>query len=130
MKRGFTLVELLAVIIILAIISVLTVPIIYGLLNNASDKAYKKQIATIEDAAKKWGIENINKLPNNGIITIDFDILTNGDYLNVSTVNNPKTNEKLMGCIKISYNSEYNQHEYKYIDDLNECQNYNFDIDE
>ncbi len=39
-RKGFTLLELLAVVIILAVIALITTPIIYGLINNSREKAF------------------------------------------------------------------------------------------
>ena len=44
MKKGFTLVELLAVIVILAIISLIAVPIVISVINDSRDKALERSI--------------------------------------------------------------------------------------
>ncbi|MBE6152512.1 MAG: hypothetical protein E7165_04300 [Firmicutes bacterium] len=127
-KEGFTLVELLAIIIILAVILVLIVPSITGVLKDTRETAYNKQITVIENAAKKWGTQNGDKLPDIGskqIITIDFGTLKNEKFLTSDQIINPKTEKNLTGCVKIYYNNEYNQYEYKYTDNLSDCSNYN-----
>jgi len=127
-KKGFTLVELLAVIIILGILLALTTPLINSVLNDARVNTYNKQIETLEDAAKRWGAENDNKLPDIGstsIITIDFDTLMNEGYLKKEKLIDARTNQELVGCIKVTYDSEYNQYEYQYIDVETDCTTYN-----
>ena len=53
-KKGFTLVELLAVLVILAVIALITTPIIYGIIKNARIKAFKNKVYAVEDAANTY----------------------------------------------------------------------------
>lgn len=127
-KKGFTLVELLAVLIILILLIGIVVPTVGTSIKKAREGAYNKQISTIETAAKKWGAENDLKLPEIGstsIITVDFQTLINAGHLKDEKIINPITQDALTGCIKVSYNNEYNQYEYKYIDNLSDCESYN-----
>lgn len=128
MKRGFTLVELLGVIILLAIIALLTFPKINTSIKNSKEGAYLKQIDIIESAAKKWGVEHDSLLPEIGsdeVLTIDLNTLNTLGYIKEQKIIDPRTDEEIKGCVKLSYNSEYNQYEYMYIDNLIECDNYN-----
>ena len=128
MKKGFTLVELLAVIAILAIISSIAMPSINTSIRNSREGAYLKQIDIIEAAAKKWGVENDFHLPEIGsdeIATVDLNTLYTLGYLKEKKIINPKTEEELKGCVKLSYNMSCNQYEYTYIDNLTECDSYN-----
>ena len=52
-KKGFTLVELLAVIVILAIIMVITIPTVLGSMGTAKASAFESAVATIEEYAEK-----------------------------------------------------------------------------
>lgn len=52
-KQGFTLVELLAVIVVLGIILVIAIPNIQQIITNARKEAYERQKEFIADAAKK-----------------------------------------------------------------------------
>lgn len=127
-KRGFTLVELLAVIVILIVIAGITIPVINTSLEKAAESAYDKQISLIESAAKKWGAENDTKLPDLGstsVITVDFSTLIEAGHLKNEKILNPMTKEELEGCVKISYDSEYNQYVYEYSDNTIECETNN-----
>ena len=57
-NKGFTLVELLAVIIILGVVGLIAFPTITGIINDSKNKAYDEQVRTIERAAEKWFLEN------------------------------------------------------------------------
>lgn len=63
-RKGFTLVELLAVIIILALLALITTTSITKLVSDAKNDLSDTQIKLIESAAKMWGTENIMELPN------------------------------------------------------------------
>ena len=47
-KKGFTLVELLAVIVILAVIMVITIPTVLGSMGDAKDKAFESAVAAVQ----------------------------------------------------------------------------------
>ena len=59
-KKGFTLVELLGVITVLAIIGVITMPIVNKTIKDSKEKSYKAQIKEIEKAAEDYTAENMN----------------------------------------------------------------------
>ena len=93
MKKGFTLVELMGVIVLLSILIIIAVPAVTGVLKENKDKLYDSQIKTIETAAKNWASdeENLPKLPSNGkCIIIYISTLKKGGYLDLD-IKNPKT---------------------------------------
>ncbi|MFL2070948.1 competence type IV pilus major pilin ComGC [Marinilactibacillus psychrotolerans] len=57
-ENGFTLVELLAVLVILGIIVAIAIPAIGNIIDNAEDSASESEIALVEDAARLYFIEN------------------------------------------------------------------------
>ena len=73
-KNGFTLVELLAVLIILAIIFVISVPLMTEILDQSKNTLYKKQIDTIEQAINSEELSSLIALinyPGIGIKTME-----------------------------------------------------------
>lgn len=68
-KKGFTLVELLAVIILLAIIFVLTFPAVEKVIFQGRDVVSNSQINTILDAAYDLSLQNVELLPDSGKTT-------------------------------------------------------------
>ncbi len=93
-KQGFTLVELLAVIVILGLIALVSVPAITGIIKNSKEELSASQIETIKMAAKNWAsdIKNVNKLPQeeNKEVCIYFATLQDKGYLPLD-LKNPKT---------------------------------------
>ena len=83
MKRnGFTLVEILAVIVIIGLLMVLTIPNVLKVSKNTKEQAYKTKVQLLEAAAKQFGLNNrafimkgSNPLTNtnNGLVTLTED---------------------------------------------------------
>ena len=65
-KKAFTLIELLAVIIILSLLALISSTVISNLLKESREKLTDTQIALIKSAAQSWGSENFAKLPSIG----------------------------------------------------------------
>ena len=53
-RKGFTLVELLAVIVILAIVLIIAVPGVLGIINKTKNNAYESQLKIIKEAARTY----------------------------------------------------------------------------
>lgn len=118
MKKGFTLVELLGVIVVLGLVVTIVTPVIGNTINTSRDKALESQINIIETAAKEWGVENVGELPDVGNVkTIELSELIDSGKLQNSKIINPKTKEEMTGCVAIKYNSEYKQYEYEYTEE-------------
>ena len=87
-KKAFTLVELLAVIIILGIILVLAVPRITTMINKSRDKAADELKLLIESAAEKYVV--FEEITFTGTThTITLETLQNAGYLKTS-IKNPR----------------------------------------
>ncbi len=57
-KKGFTLVELIGVIIILGVIALITYPIIDKSIKNSKEQALERIIDNIEEAAYSYSVEH------------------------------------------------------------------------
>jgi prepilin-type N-terminal cleavage/methylation domain-containing protein len=68
-KNGFTLVELLAVIVIIGIISLIAVPVITKLIEDSGDKVFKSNEKLLVEAAQNYYKVNSNELPGETSIT-------------------------------------------------------------
>ena len=94
-KKAFTLVELLAVIIILGIILVLAVPRVTTMINKYRDNAEARQKDLISSAAEKYMVfEEITFEPLQTEIIITLNQLVSKGYLK-DGLKNPKTSNPL-----------------------------------
>ena len=95
-KNAFTLVELLAAIVIMGILSTIIVTASIRKVNQARENSYKTLINSIELSAKNYVVDNENNLDdflNNDWINISLQTLVDNKYLN--NIKNPKTNKDL-----------------------------------
>ena len=104
-SKGFTLVELLGVIIIIAIISILIIPSVENVIKKSNDTVYNNQINTILKASYDCTLKNISLLPDEG----EINYLTLGELkilgLIDSNIKNPKTNKNFPDNLVISINN-------------------------
>ena len=115
-KNAFTLIELLAVIVILGILATITVPTIVGIINNSKEDTLEEQKNTIVDAADRWGTDNVRKLPETRC-DLSIDFLKKEGYLDSKKdVIDPTTDKPMTGCVRITFDSSNNQYDYKYVD--------------
>lgn len=120
-KEGFTLVELLAVIVIIGIIYLIVFPSVTSFIDKSKEKSYNIQVDLIEKASKKWVVDNTDELLkkdpyhlNN--INLTLTTLKKDGYLQDEFIENPKTKKIMTGCVVVSYQSNKNQYEYTYED--------------
>lgn len=119
MKKGFTLVELLAVIVILASVSMIVFPAITAVISKSKQNLYDVQVKDIELATDKWALENntlLDKYHLNATY-LELSVLQKEGFLEVDKIENPKTREEMNGCIEIKYNESTSQYNTKYYDD-------------
>ena len=112
MKKAFTLVELLGVIIVLAVISLIVFPIVDKSIKTSKEESLNSIIKTIEKAAQEYVVRE-----HMGYTTsydkVDIDELIATGYLKDNIIN-PVTNQKMNGCVIYKWQDEYNQYEYEY----------------
>lgn len=115
MKKGFTLVELLAVIVIIGLLALVAYPAILRIISDSKNSSYNTQVALIEKAAKEWAVEHPMNLPDisdpNCSKCIMISQLTSEGYLSKDEITNPKGGT-FNGGVKVSCAS--NKYEYQY----------------
>jgi len=106
-NKGFTLVELLAVIVLLALISLIAIPAIVGVLRDSRIEMTAAQINSVENSARNWlsDADNIQHRPAAG--TKDCTIVSlrrlQRDGFADMEVLNIKDEEALEGFVTIKY---------------------------
>lgn len=120
MKKGFTLVELLVVIVILGLIALVVYPSVIKIINDSRESAYESQIKIVEKAAKEWGVEHPNELPDDDVYRLPLSKLINDGYISDSEIKNPKnSNKNLCGVVEIKFIN--NNYEYNYNGKYGSC---------
>ena len=74
-NKGFTLVELLSVIVIMGILLLVAIPGVFGVSNNIKAKSYCKKVSDIEAAAKLYGQDFVDDIEERGFIQISVKTL-------------------------------------------------------
>ena len=107
-RRGFTLVELLAVIVILGIIITIFVPSVINLINENSTKIYANKEKILKNAAEDYVISNSSFVLPDGTNPekyISMNTLISSNMM--SSVLDNKTTTECVGFVKITVNSTY-----------------------
>lgn len=92
MKRGFTLVELLAVLVILGLLGLIAVPVVDKIIKDNKNDLYELQIKNIEEGARDWAASNPLILPEVGKETTKtISELEDEGFIEID-IKNPKTN--------------------------------------
>lgn len=127
-NKGYTLVELLAVFVILGIIIMISVPAITGVINSSKDKSYDQQVKILENAARTYMSENSTLLPDSGSsYNVTIDNLKENGLISDKDIKNPnyssgstedkKKNQYFDGCIQVTNTN--NKFTYIYQDECN-----------
>ncbi len=125
-KNGFTLVEMMTVIIIMVTLGIIAVFSITGIVKNSTEKLYQLQITSILDASRTYAVENANTLSDNNQITL-CDLKRSS--LLEDDLKNPRTEEPFDNSliVDISKNSD-GEFEFKF-DGESKMENYYCDLD-
>ena len=106
-KKGFTLIEMVAIIILLALISLIVYPIISNIINDNKDELYERQMGELLRLSHAWVAGNAIDLETKEgfVYNLSFEELEKDGYIVDEDVINPKTGEKIDGCMVITYDS-------------------------
>lgn len=118
-KKGFTLVEMLAAIGILLLITILTYPS-FNKLNKKTEEKFDYSIKTIVKNAAKIYVDNNKELidekitSNNGKYCLPVATLSSYDYLDTPIKKSDGENLNLKSCVYITKENEDNNIKYIY----------------
>lgn len=115
-KNGFTLIEVMGVIVLLSIIGLLTIPIITGTIKNSKESLYQTQMDNLKSAARLYVVDplddDLDKIKNleDGIIEsfdISLESLKKKGKID-KNFENPKTGEAFTNCIFVKVTTNEN----------------------
>lgn len=118
MKKGFTLVELLAVIGIIGIVSLIVFPTITNSIQKSKNNLYQIQIEDIKTVADKWAMDHVDYLDATHLNTIGIPLksLILSEYLQNNNIVDPRDKSQMNGCVTISYDNSISQYHYDYVE--------------
>ncbi len=110
--KGFTLIELMGVVVILGIIGLIVTPIIQGLIKENSETLCQNQIKIFERATKNYVSAHPYADYSEGK-SLSLENLKDEGYLEESQLENPKGGT-FKGTVKIEKSTQTNQYTYTY----------------
>lgn len=113
-KKAFTLTELLAVIIILAVVMSITVPIVTKQMDKYEKKLCQTQYQSILKAARSYGADHALELESKNTITLED--LIKGGYLESKKIKDPVTKKEISSTLEIKITKLNNSYEYSFLD--------------
>lgn len=106
-KRGFTLVELLAVIVILGILLSISTVAVNSIRKKQDEKNLENQISSVLTGAKSYVADNPSVLYNLSTqVSIEIGDLINGDYVSIKDTAKFSNSVKIKKCsdnVKLMY---------------------------
>lgn len=121
-SKGFTLVELLAIVVILGVVATIITPVVQKSLKANEEKVYDILVEQIKGYTKDYLVKNTEKLPdNNGeVSTVKFIDLKKEGLLQINVVNpmtdNIISNESVVKVTKKNNNYTYEVVTYDLVD--------------
>lgn len=130
MKNGFTLIELVMVILLLGLIAIITVPTVNQAIKNSKIDTYERQVETIENTARTYMSKHSGMLPSqssNEKVCITVSELQKAGLLSKDKIINPNYKENgtedfekyqnFEGAVKVTWSGT--KYLYKYTDNVN-----------
>lgn len=121
-KNAFTLIELLAILVILSVLVIILIPTLKDSIDEAKKSAYDDQVNTITSAAESYFINSNFRVDSNTPKVMYLNDIVSSEYIDSKEIVNPVTEDTMTGCVLIKYYS--NQYHYEYIDNITECSKY------
>ena len=113
MKKGFTLIEVLGVIVLLGVIALIVYPAIDKTIKESREKAYLENIRNIEEVALTYSTST-DLGYSEDYKKIELQTLKKAGLLNDKDIQNPVDNSVMQGCVIYRWVTSSNQYEFKY----------------
>lgn len=119
-KKGFTLAELLGVIVIIGVLAIISVSVIDKNIKEGKVQTCKTQETNIIEGAKAWAIDNTSSLPT----SVTISTLESGSYIE-KDLKSPITGNKYSSSTKVNITSSGNGYNFTitYGDAKENCSN-------
>ena len=130
-NRGFTFVELLAVITIIGVLALIALPTIEKITKENKEKIYQTQLDNIILSLKNWASDNRIYLPEKDgeILTITLGNLKSDGYIEYD-IKNPKNNKCFSNEMALKITKVNNNYNYSIdLDTINESELCEVDMD-
>ncbi|MDD3341656.1 MAG: prepilin-type N-terminal cleavage/methylation domain-containing protein [Bacilli bacterium] len=113
-KKGFTMIELLGVIVVLGLLATIIYPVVNNSINRSKEDLYNVQISSIKSGARSWGADHMADLPKEEGTTIKVMLteLQENGYVD-EDLQNPKTKEVFDGSIYVTITMKNKVLEYE-----------------
>ena len=120
-KKGFTLVELIGVVILIGIITLIAVPSVDYIINKTKENAYEGTVKTLMTGLHNWVTDNKELVYEDGTeILLTLTDLKEQGYVEFD-IKNPKTGACLANIMQFKIrrvkNNEKDKYEYDFIDE-------------
>lgn len=116
MKKGFTLLELMAVIVVLAMLMLIVYPPIESALKKSRNGSYETQKDSIINATKNWVADHPAELPDEDeSITVKLGTLQELGYVD-EEIKNPTDNKILSEDCLVKITNVGNQYKYEFLE--------------
>lgn len=114
--KGFTLVELMAVIVILGFIALIAVPNVLKTINNSRGKLSSVQESTLERACKNYVTAKVGEIDDCKFVTLEM--LHKGGYLEAENFTDPNGRNKYTSTsgFLVLWDDDTNQYIYEFKD--------------
>ena len=116
MKKAFTLIELISVIIIIGVVALISTPIVTNIIDKSKEKAYKNIVENIEQSAYNYSIAN-DLGYKQSYESIGLKTLQVKGYMENDKIIDPRNNTQMEGCVFYRWLLESKQYEFIYDDD-------------
>ncbi len=116
MKKGFTLVELLAVIVFLALVALITVPLVANEIKKAREDVLANQIDSITQGASAWVSDNKIYLYHGESFKLNLYMLKQDNYVSDSIIN-AMTDKEFANNSYVLVSNTNGAMTYQFIDD-------------
>lgn len=113
-NKGFTLAELLAVLVVLGIIATIIVPSVTRQVNKTREKLCVVQYENILNSARAYGTEHITELGSGKTITLNE--LINGGYISGEKLKDPIEKQDISTDLQIKIVKSGKKYQYSIID--------------